>query len=66
MPFDASAILFEEAGALGRRFVLCRGGGTLSRLSGDEPRPALRPQTLHADLADIERLAARAATPRPS
>ncbi|MGN5476737.1 hypothetical protein ACTMU2_06275 [Cupriavidus basilensis] len=26
MPFDGSAILFEEADALGLRFVLCRGG----------------------------------------
>ena len=59
MPFDASAILFEEAQALGLRFVLCRGGGTLSRLPGDDPHPALRPETLDAYLADIERLAAR-------
>src|SRR5258708_7460668 len=31
MPFDASAVVFEEAAKLGLRFVLCRGGQTQSR-----------------------------------
>ena len=59
MPYDSSAILFEEAEALGLRFVLCRGGGTLSRLPEGEAAPASRPETLDGYLADIERLAAR-------
>lgn len=59
MPYDSSAILFEEAQALGLRFVLCRGGGTLSRLGGDDQSPALQPESLEAYLTDIERLASR-------
>ena len=59
MPYDSSAILFEEAQALGLRFVLCRGGGTLSRLPEVDLPPAGRPETLDDYLVDIERLAAR-------
>ena len=59
MPYDSSAILFEEAQALGLRFVLCRGGGTLSRLGGSDQSPALQPESLDAYLTDIERLASR-------
>jgi 8-oxoguanine deaminase len=59
MPYDGSAILFDEADKLGLRFVLCRGGGTLSRLGGDTTQPALRPEPLDAYLAHIEQLAAR-------
>lgn len=59
MPFDSSAILFEEAEKLGLRFVLLRGGATQTRqLEADLPT-ALRPETLDAYVADIERLAAR-------
>lgn len=58
MPFDTSAILFEEAEALGIRFVLCRGGATKTRqLEADLPS-ALRPESLDAYLQDIERLTA--------
>jgi cytosine/adenosine deaminase-related metal-dependent hydrolase len=59
MPFDGSAVLFEEAEALGLRFALCRGGGTLSRQPGAELPPASRPETLDGFLADIERLASQ-------
>jgi 8-oxoguanine deaminase len=59
MPYDGSAILFEEAEALGLRFVLCRGGGTLSRQKDADLPAASRPETLDAYLADIERLAAQ-------
>lgn len=59
MPYDSSAILFEEAQALGLRFVLCRGGGTLSRMNAEALPPALRPETLDAYLADVERLVTR-------
>jgi cytosine/adenosine deaminase-related metal-dependent hydrolase len=57
MPYDSSAILFDEAGKLGLRFVLCRGGGTLSRLPGAEMPPESRPETLDGFMSDIERLA---------
>ena len=59
MPYDGSEILFDEADKLGLRFVLCRGGGTLSRLGGDTTLEALRPEPLDMYIADIERLAAR-------
>jgi 8-oxoguanine deaminase len=65
MPFDASAILFDEAARLGLRFVLCRGGATLTReLEADLPL-ALRPETLDAYLADLQRLAAAYQDPAP-
>ncbi|GAC1389816.1 MAG: 8-oxoguanine deaminase [Variovorax sp.] len=59
MPYDGSAILFDEADKLGLRFVLCRGGGTLSRLGGDTTHAALRPESLDAFLSHIDQLAAR-------
>lgn len=59
MPFDSSAILFEEAEALGLRFVLCRGGATRTRGLESALPQALRPETLDAYLADCERLVAR-------
>ncbi|CAG9182810.1 amidohydrolase family protein [Cupriavidus pinatubonensis] len=59
MPFDGSAILFEEADALGLRFVLCRGGATRTRGLESALPQALRPETLDDYLADCERLAAR-------
>lgn len=59
MPFDSAGILFEEAEALGVRFVLCRGGATQTRqLEADLPQ-ALRPEKLDTYLADVERLVAR-------
>jgi len=65
MPFDGSAILFEEADRLGLRFVLCRGGATLTRqLEADLPQ-SMRPETLDAYLADVERLTARYHDPAP-
>ncbi|MDB5953808.1 amidohydrolase family protein [Ramlibacter sp.] len=57
MPYDSSAILFDEAAKLGLRFVLCRGGGTLSRVPGADLPPAGRPETLDGFLQDIQRLA---------
>ncbi|MCW5651188.1 MAG: amidohydrolase family protein [Ramlibacter sp.] len=65
MPYDGSAILFEEAQALGLRFVLCRGGGTLSRIDATELPPELRPETLEQFLSDIERTAQRFHDPAP-
>jgi 8-oxoguanine deaminase len=57
MPFDASAILFDEADRFGLRFVLCRGGATLTRQLEANLPLALRPETLDAYLVDLERLA---------
>ncbi|QJP99135.1 amidohydrolase family protein [Herbaspirillum rubrisubalbicans] len=59
MPFDSSAILFEEAERLGLRFVLCRGTATRTRQLEAELPSALRPETLEAFLADMGRLAKR-------
>ena len=65
MPYDTSAILFEEADALGLRFVLCRGGATRTRqLESDLPQ-ALRPETLDQFLADCERLVRTYHQPTP-
>jgi len=57
--YDSSAILFEEAAALGLRFVLCRGGATLTRQLEAELPQALRPESMSAYMADMERLAAQ-------
>jgi cytosine/adenosine deaminase-related metal-dependent hydrolase len=59
MPFDTSEILFEEAAALGVRFVLCRGGATRTRQLEAELPSALRPETLDHFMADVARLTAR-------
>ncbi|VXC95579.1 Isoxanthopterin deaminase [Burkholderia sp. 8Y] len=58
MPFDSSAILFEEAQKLGVRFVLLRGGATRTRQLEAELPTAMRPESLDAFMADLERLAA--------
>lgn len=65
MPFDTSEILFEEADALGLRFVLCRGGATRTRqLEADLPS-ALQPETLDAFMTDVARLTSRFHDPSP-
>ncbi|MHA3981754.1 amidohydrolase family protein [Acinetobacter venetianus] len=56
MPFDGAAILFDEAEKLGMRFVLCRGGATLTRGLESELPQALRPEKFDDYMADIERL----------
>src|SRR5450830_1657000 len=66
MPYDTSAILFEEAEALGLRFVLCRGGATQTRQLEAELPTALRPETLDAYLSDMERLIRRYHDPSPT
>lgn len=65
MPFDGSAVLFEEARKLGLRFVLCRGGGTLSRAETKDLSPPSRPETLEGFLADMRRLAREFHDPAP-
>jgi cytosine/adenosine deaminase-related metal-dependent hydrolase len=64
MPYDSSAILFDEAEKLGLRFVLCRGGGTLAR-PGSTPQPASQPETLEGFLKDVERVARQFHDPAP-
>ena len=56
MPFDGAAILFDEAKKLGMRFVLCRGGATLTRGLESELPQALRPEKFDDYMVDIERL----------
>ncbi|ENV08706.1 hypothetical protein F966_02821 [Acinetobacter higginsii] len=56
MPFDGAAVLFDEAEKLGMRFVLCRGGATLTRGLESELPQALRPEKFEDYMLDIERL----------
>jgi cytosine/adenosine deaminase-related metal-dependent hydrolase len=65
MPYDTSEILFEEAEALGLRFVLCRGGATRTRQLEAELPSALRPETLDGYLQDVTRLVQRYHDPAP-
>lgn len=58
MPFDPSAIVFEEAESLGLRLVLCRGGATRTRQLEAALPKALRAESMEAYLASIEDLAA--------
>ncbi|MES2820502.1 MAG: amidohydrolase family protein [Pseudomonadota bacterium] len=65
MPFDGAAILFEEAEALGLRFVLCRGGATQigPREAGTPAERRL--EGLDSYLADVQRLVATYHDPAP-
>ena len=64
-PFDPSQVLFEEASSLGLRFVLCRGGATLTRELEAELPQALRPESIEHYWRDIERLVAQFHQPQP-
>ncbi|KEA51024.1 amidohydrolase [Mangrovibacter sp. MFB070] len=59
MPFDSADILFEEASALGIRFVLCRGGATQTRGLEENLPQALRPEKFDSWMADMQRLTHR-------
>lgn len=64
--FDPSAILFEQAAALGLRLVLCRGGQTMLRPGVEPPRAqALQPEPFEAWLRDVQRLATTWHDPAP-
>ena len=66
MPFDASAAVFDEAQALGVRFVLCRGGQTQARAMTDEAAPPqVAPETLENFLTSIEHDVRRFHDPSP-
>ncbi|MDR6853854.1 amidohydrolase family protein [Variovorax guangxiensis] len=56
---DAAALLFEEAEALGMRFMLLRGGATVTRRLEDSERLHQAPETLDQMLAAVEQTAAR-------
>lgn len=59
MPFDGSAIVFEEAERLGLRMVLCRGGQTRTRQLETSLPKVLQPEPLQAYLDDLSRLQQR-------
>jgi len=63
--FDSSAILFEEAEALGLRFVLCRAGATRSRIAPADARDRWRPESFDSFLKHIERTKQRFHDPAP-
>lgn len=65
MPFDASAVVFDEAERLGMRMVLARGGQTIPRAIDTNPSPQNAPETLDAFLGAIERDAQRFHDPSP-
>jgi cytosine/adenosine deaminase-related metal-dependent hydrolase len=66
MPYDASAVVFDEAAKLGQRLVLCRGGQTVARAMTDgEAPPQSAPETLDAFLHAIERDTRRFHDPSP-
>ena len=56
---DAAALLFEEAEALRIRFMLLRGGATVTRQLEDSERLHQAPETLDQMLAAVEQTAAR-------
>jgi 8-oxoguanine deaminase len=66
MPFDTSAILFDEADKLGVRFALCRGGATRMRQHEAKLPATLPPETIDGYLGDIERLVGLYHDPSPS
>jgi len=66
MPFDASAVVFDEAARLGLRFVLCRGGQTMALVMSDsDAPPQSAPETLEAFLASVEHDVQRFHDPSP-
>ncbi|EAV40319.1 hydroxydechloroatrazine ethylaminohydrolase [Stappia aggregata IAM 12614] len=64
--YDPANVLFEEAEALGIRFVLARGGGTKGRSFPDPSLPPSPSETLDAFLASIEQTASRWHDPSPT
>ena len=66
MPFDASAVVFDEAERLGLRFVLCRGGQTVARAMTDAvASPQVTPESLDDFMAAVERDVQRFHDPGP-
>ena len=66
MPYDATAVVFDEAERLGLRMVMCRGGATTARAMTDQVAPPQSaPETLDAFMAAIERDTRRFHDPSP-
>ena len=66
MPFDASAVVFDEAARLGLRLVLCRGGQTVARAMTDaQAPPQVAPESLDDFMAAVERDVQRFHDPGP-
>jgi cytosine/adenosine deaminase-related metal-dependent hydrolase len=66
MPYDATAVVFDEAERLGLRLVMCRGGATTARAMTDQVAPPQSaPETLDAFMAAIERDTRRFHDPGP-
>jgi cytosine/adenosine deaminase-related metal-dependent hydrolase len=59
MSYDASVALFEEAAALGVRFMLMRGGATVVRKLEANDRNYQKPETLDGFISEVERVAGR-------
>jgi 8-oxoguanine deaminase len=59
MPYDASAVVFDEAEKLGLRMVLCRGGATKVRVHDKAPPPQAAPESLEQFMASIESVTQR-------
>lgn len=56
MPFDGAAILFDEADKFGMRFVLCRGGATLTRNLEKNLPLTLQAEKFDDFMQDVEKL----------
>ncbi len=54
MPFDPTAVVFEEAERLGLRMVVCRGLATQVRIIDTAPSPQIAPETLDQFFAGLE------------
>ena len=66
MRFDASAVVFDEAARLGLRFVLCRGGQTVTRgITDGAAPPQAAPETLDQFIAGVEHDVRRFHDPGP-
>jgi 8-oxoguanine deaminase len=64
--FDPAAVLFDEAGRLGLRLVLCQGGQTIARaMTDDHAPPSVRPVTLDRFLSTVADAVARFHDPSP-
>lgn len=63
--FDPTPILFEEAAALGLRFVLCRGGATMARAFDTPDIRAMPTETLDAFIGAVEATTHRWHDPAP-
>jgi cytosine/adenosine deaminase-related metal-dependent hydrolase len=57
--YDPAEVLFDEAARLGLRFMLLRGGGTVSRVPAGDAPAQHRPESFDAMLEDLARITSR-------